>query len=77
MPGKALIAHGTPDTLLMKSIQLVLVVHVMIFATDVAKGGLTNVAFVHRLGVRHGQMVAEDVGSSEAALTNVAFVGGH
>ena len=75
MTGKALIAHRAPDAFLMKSIQLVLVVHVMILATDISKGGLTDVAFIDGLSMSHGQVSAKYIGSSKIGLTHMAFVG--
>ena len=75
MTGKALIAHRAPDAFLMKSIQLVLVVHVMILATDISKGGLTDVAFIDGLSMSHGQMSAKYIRSSKIGLTHMAFVG--
>ena len=75
--GESLIADWTPHAFLMESIQLMLVVHVMILAAHVAKGGLADVALVHRLGMGDGQVVAQHVRTRKAGLADVAFVGGH
>ena len=77
MPRKSLITHRTPDTFLMKSVQLMFIVHVMIFASDVAKSCFTNVTLINRLSMGHRQMVTEAVRPRKDILANVAFVGGH
>ena len=77
MPGESLIAHWTPHTFLMKGIQLMLVIHVMILASHVSKGGLANVAFVDRLGMSHSQMVAQNIGTSKNCLAYVTLVRRH
>ena len=72
--GEALIANGTPDALLMKGVELVLVVHVMIFAADIAEGGLADVALVDRLSVSRGQMRSENCCPTEDRPTDVTLV---
>ena len=63
-------------TFLMEGIQLVFIVHVMVFASHVTKGGVTHVTLVDGLGVRCSQVVSKRVRSGEALFANVATVRG-
>merc|ERR1719367_1646528 len=74
VPGEALVAHGAPNAFLVESIQLVFVVHVMVLAPHIAKGGVTHVALVHGLGVRGSQVVAKWVRAGKALFANVTTV---
>ena len=76
MPGESLVTNGAPNTLLVKSIQLMLIVHVMVFSPDVSKSGLANVTFVNGFCMGHRQMVAQNVGASEDGLADMTLVGG-
>ena len=77
MSSESLVANRAPNTFLMESIQLVFIVHVMIFASDVAKGCLTNVTLIYRFGMGNCQMVAEDIRTSKCSAANVTLVGRH
>jgi len=72
--GEALVADGAPDALLVEGVQLVLVVHVVIFAPHVAEGRLADVALVNRLGVSGGEVVSQDGGAVEHRPADVALV---
>ena len=77
MSSESLIANRAPYTFLVESIQLMFIVHVMIFASDVAKGSFTNVALINCFGMGYCQMVAEDIWTSEYGVANVTFVRRH
>ena len=72
--GEALVADRAPDALLMEGVQLVLVVHVMILAPDVAEGRLADVTLVNRFSVRSGQVVSQNRGPVKNGPANVAVV---
>ena len=77
MSSESLIANRAPNTFLMESIQLMFIVHVMIFASYVAKGSFTNVALINGFGMGNCQMVAEDIWTSKYSVANVTFVRRH
>lgn len=58
MSGESLVTYWTPNTFLMKCVQLMLVIHMMIFAPDIAKSSFTYVTFVNGFGVGHSQVVS-------------------
>jgi hypothetical protein len=59
----------------MKSIELMLVVHVMIFAAHIAKRRLAHVALVHGLRVLPTQVLAQRLRLREALLADVTPIG--
>ena len=61
-------------TFLVESIQLVFVVHVMVLAPHIAKGGVTHVALVDGLRMRGSQVVAKWVRPGKALFANVTTV---
>ena len=61
-------------TFLMKGIQLVFVVHVMVFASHVSKCGVTHVTLVDGLRVSRPQVVSKWVRSGKALFANVTTV---
>ena len=77
MSCESLVANRAPNTFLMESIQLMFIVHVMIFASYVAKGSFTNVALINGFGMGNCQMVAEDIWTSKYSVANVTFVRRH
>ena len=65
----------TKLTFLMKGIQLVFVIHVMVFASHVSKCGVTHVTLVDSLRVSTAEMVAQGLRLREALLADVTAVG--
>ena len=61
-------------TFLMEGIQLVFVVHVMVFASHISKSGVTHVTLVDGLRVRCSQVISKWVRSGKALLANVTTV---
>jgi hypothetical protein len=59
----------------MKSIELMLVVHVMILAAHIAKRRLAHVALVHSLRVLAAQVLAQRLRLREALLADVTPIG--
>ena len=61
-------------TFLMKGIQLVFVVHVMVFASHVSKCGVTHVTLVDSFRVGCSQVVSKWVRPGKALFANVTTV---
>jgi hypothetical protein len=59
----------------MKSIELMLVVHVMILAAHIAKRRLAHVALVHGLRVLAAEVFAQRLRLREALLADVTTIG--
>merc|ERR1719367_847616 len=74
VPCETLVTHGAPHAFLMKGIQLVFVVHVMVFASHVSKCGVTHVTLVDGLRVCRSQVVSKWVRSGKALFANVTTV---
>ena len=62
-------------TFLVESIQLVLIVHVVVLASNITKCGITHVTLVDGLRMSCPQMVPQGVGPGEALFADVASVG--
>jgi hypothetical protein len=71
MPCKSLVADWTPNTFLMECIKLVLIVHVVVFATYISESSFANVAFVDGLGVSCIQVTSQKFWSGEYVFANV------
>ena len=72
--GESLVTDGTPHALLMEIVELMFVVHVMIFTTNIPKRRFANVAFVNGFGVRCCQMTSQNGCPIKNCFANVAAI---